>query len=75
VVTGPIGVGKTTVLQAADAIVLEADSPHATVELEELSRGAGPTRYGFSVVLDVQVDELAPDVGVNTPATTRTRSS
>jgi hypothetical protein len=37
-VTGPIGVGKTAVLHEADALLIEADSGHATVELEEIAR-------------------------------------
>lgn len=37
-VTGPIGVGKTAVLREADAMLIEADSRHATVELEEIVR-------------------------------------
>lgn len=38
VVTGPIGVGKTAVLHAADSVLIEAESRHATVELEEIAR-------------------------------------
>lgn len=37
-VTGPIGVGKTAVLHEADALLIEAGSRHATVELEEIAR-------------------------------------
>src|SRR5919204_5424690 len=37
-VTGPIGVGKTAVLHEADALLIEAESGHATVELEEIAR-------------------------------------
>lgn len=37
-VTGPIGVGKTTVLQEADALLIEAGAGHATVELEDIAR-------------------------------------
>jgi hypothetical protein len=37
-VTGPIGVGKTAVLHEADALLIEADSRHDTVELEEIVR-------------------------------------
>lgn len=36
--TGPIGVGKTVVLQEADTLLIEAGLCHATVELEELAR-------------------------------------
>lgn len=38
VVTGPIGVGKTAVLHETDALLIEAGSRHATVELEEIAR-------------------------------------
>jgi hypothetical protein len=37
-VTGPIGVGKTAVLHEADALLIGADSHHATVELEGIAR-------------------------------------
>lgn len=37
-VTGPIGVGKTAVLHEADALLVQADARHATVELEEIAR-------------------------------------
>jgi predicted kinase len=37
-VTGPIGVGKTTVLHEADSLLVEAGVRHATVELEEIAR-------------------------------------
>jgi hypothetical protein len=37
-VTGPIGVGKSAVLHEADALLIEAGSDHATVELEEIAR-------------------------------------
>jgi hypothetical protein len=37
-VTGPVGVGKTTVLREADALLIEAGASHASVELEELAR-------------------------------------
>jgi predicted kinase len=36
-VTGPIGVGKTAVLHAADALLIDAGTQHATVELEEIA--------------------------------------
>jgi predicted kinase len=36
-VTGPIGVGKTAVLHEADALLIEAGTGHATVELEEIA--------------------------------------
>lgn len=37
VVTGPVGVGKTTVLHEADRLLIDAKVPHATVELEEIA--------------------------------------
>ena len=37
-VTGPIGVGKTAVLHEADALLIEASTSHATVELDEIAR-------------------------------------
>lgn len=37
-VTGPIGVGKTTVLLEMDALLIAADARHATVELEDIVR-------------------------------------
>ena len=37
-VTGPVGVGKTTVLHEADSFLIEAGVCHATVELEEIAR-------------------------------------
>lgn len=37
-VTGPIGVGKTAVLHEADALLIEEDGSHATVELGEIAR-------------------------------------
>jgi hypothetical protein len=37
-VTGPMGVGKTAVLHEADALLIEAGSGRATVELEEIAR-------------------------------------
>lgn len=37
-VTGPIGVGKTTVLLKADALLVAAGVRHATVELEDIAR-------------------------------------
>jgi len=37
-VTGPIGVGKTAVLHAADSLLIEAGCRHATIELEEIAR-------------------------------------
>ncbi|QIS13602.1 hypothetical protein [Nocardia arthritidis] len=42
VVTGPIGVGKSAVLHAADAVLVDAGIPHATVVLEEIARCWSP---------------------------------
>lgn len=42
VVTGPVGVGKSTVLREADALLTGAGVPHASVELEDLARFWGP---------------------------------
>lgn len=51
-VTGPVGVGKTAVLHAADMLLIEAGAHHATVELEELARcwAGGAERSGSSLV-------------------------
>lgn len=38
VVTGPIGVGKSAVVHDADALLLDAGIPHATVVTEEIAR-------------------------------------
>jgi hypothetical protein len=38
VVTGPVGVGKSTVLQAADELLVGAGVPHASLELEDIAR-------------------------------------
>src|SRR5215472_18624309 len=37
VLTGPIGAGKSAVLHEADALLIEASVPHATVVLEEIA--------------------------------------
>jgi hypothetical protein len=51
VVTGPMGVGKTAVLHAADAILVAREAHHATVELEEIARcwtaGVATSRVAF----------------------------
>ena len=50
-VTGPIGVGKSTVLLEADALLIAAGAGHATVELEDIARcwtdAANRDRAGF----------------------------
>lgn len=42
IVTGPVGVGKSTVLHEVDRLLVEAGASHATVELEELARSWPP---------------------------------
>ena len=42
VVTGPVGVGKSTVLREADALLTGRDICHASVELEDIARFWGP---------------------------------
>ena len=37
-VAGPIGVGKTAALHAADSLLIGTEANHATVELEEIAR-------------------------------------
>lgn len=37
IVTGPIGVGKSAVLHQADALLIDARVPHATVVMEEIA--------------------------------------
>jgi predicted kinase len=46
-VTGPVGVGKTSVLQAANALLIDAGAQHATVELEEIA-GCWADKVGSS---------------------------
>ena len=38
VITGPVGVGKSTVLQEADTLLIDAGIPHASLELEAIAR-------------------------------------
>jgi ribose 1,5-bisphosphokinase PhnN len=38
VVTGPVGVGKSTILREADAVLVGAGIQHATIELEDIAR-------------------------------------
>jgi adenylate kinase len=42
VVTGPVGVGKSTVVHEADRVLIESGSRHATVEMEEIARYCPP---------------------------------
>jgi len=58
VVTGPVGVGKSTVLQAADALLVEAGVRHATVELEDIAR-FWPPRPGERGNADIAYRNLA----------------
>jgi chloramphenicol 3-O-phosphotransferase len=58
VVTGPVGVGKSTVLQAADALLVEAGVRHATVELEDIAR-FWPARPGERGNADIAYRNLA----------------
>jgi len=39
-VTGPVGVGKSTVLCEADVLLVRAGVLHATVDLDEIARKA-----------------------------------
>jgi nucleoside-triphosphatase THEP1 len=45
VVTGPVGVGKSAVLNEADAMLGSAGVPHATTVSEEVAR-CGPAGAG-----------------------------
>ena len=58
VVTGPVGVGKSTVLHAADALLVEAGVRHATVELEDIAR-FWPARPGDHGNADIAYRNLA----------------
>ncbi len=58
VVTGPVGVGKSTVLQEADALLVEAGVRHATVELEDIAR-FWPARPGERGNADIAYRNLA----------------
>ena len=48
VITGPVGVGKSTVLLEASALLISAGVPHATIELEDIACfwGPNPSREG-----------------------------
>jgi hypothetical protein len=58
VVTGPVGVGKSTVLQQADALLVEAAVRHATVELEDIAR-SWPAQSGVRGNADIAYRNLA----------------
>ena len=59
VVTGPIGVGKSTVLRNADALLAGAGILHASVELEDVARFWGPQPAGGNTRPDVAHRNLA----------------
>jgi len=59
VVTGPVGVGKSTVLQEADSLLIGAGVPHATVELEDIARYWGPRPGEEQTRPDVAYQNLA----------------
>ena len=48
VITGPVGVGKSTILQEADALLIDAGVAHASLEIEDLARfwGRKPNERG-----------------------------
>jgi len=55
IVTGPVGVGKTTVAQEMGLLLLEAKVPHATVDFDQLSacypRPPDDDRWGTKLAL------------------------
>ena len=59
VITGPVGVGKSTVLQEADGLLVSAGIPHATVELENIARFWGPKAWEGGTRRDVGFRNLA----------------
>jgi len=59
VVTGPVGVGKSTVLQEADALLIGADIPHASLEFEDIARFWGPRPSEGGTRPDVAYRNLA----------------
>jgi hypothetical protein len=52
VITGPVGVGKSTVLHEADSLLIRTGVPHATVELEDIARfwGSKPSESGNAAI-------------------------
>jgi hypothetical protein len=59
VVTGPVGVGKSTILHEADSLLIRAGVPHATVELEDIARYWGPRPGELRTRPDVAYQNLA----------------
>src|SRR5438309_10699825 len=59
VVTGPVGVGKSTVLKEADVLLVSAGVAHATIELEDVARFWGPSPGEGSTGPDVVYRNLA----------------
>jgi hypothetical protein len=59
VITGPVGVGKSTVLREADALLVAAGVPHASVEIEDLARYWGPHPGRVGTRPDVACRNLA----------------
>jgi len=59
VVTGPVGVGKSTVLQEADALLVSTAVRHASVELEDIARFWGPEPGEGATRPDVAYRNLA----------------
>src|SRR5437899_10227382 len=55
IVTGPVGVGKTTVAQEMGLLLLDAKVPHATVDFDQLTacypRPADDDRWGTKLGL------------------------
>lgn len=59
VVTGPVAVGKSAVLREADALLVGAGIPHASVELEDVARFWGPEPAAGHTRPDVACRNLA----------------
>jgi hypothetical protein len=59
VITGPVGVGKSAVLQEADALLISAGVVHATIELEDVARFWGPLGRKGGTRPDVAYRNLA----------------
>jgi adenylylsulfate kinase len=52
VITGPVGVGKSTVVQEANSLLIGTGVSHATVELEDIARfwGGKPSKSGNAAI-------------------------
>lgn len=59
VVTGPVGVGKSTVLREMDALLIAAGVSHASIELEDVARFWGPRPAEGGTRPDVAYGNLA----------------